>query len=203
MIIVALALCSRSNATASLSFSSDTFCVLERIIVPAASTWLMKNSPKFLMYILHFETSTTTTAAFKVTSVIFSLDSRSATALITSESLPTPEGSMRILSGEYVLITSFNEAPKSPTNEQQIHPEFISLISIPASLRNPPSIPISPNSFSMRTTFSLLRTSLSIFWINVVFPAPRNPETMSILVILNPFFLFHYENKYPNTDYST
>ncbi len=45
-------------------------------------------------------------------------------------------------------------SPKSPTREQQIHPEFISVISIPASLRKPPSIPISPNSFSINTSFS-------------------------------------------------
>ena len=33
-----------------------------------------------------------------------------------------------------------------------MQPEFISRISIPASFKKPPSIPISPNSFSIRTT---------------------------------------------------
>ena len=106
-----------------------------------------------------------------------------STALITSESLPTPDGSIKILSGAYVSITSFKDAPKSPTNEQQIQPEFISLISMPASFKNPPSIPISPNSFSIKTVFELFNTSLSNFLINVVFPAPKKPEKISIFVI--------------------
>ena len=42
------------------------------------------------------------------------------------------------------LYDSFRAVPKSPTREQQIQPEFISRISIPASFRKPPSIPISP-----------------------------------------------------------
>ena len=75
-------------------------------------------------------------------------------ALIISESLPTPLGSTIIRSGLNFSIISFIELEKSPTNEQQIQPELISLISIPDSFKNPPSIPISPNSFSIRTIFS-------------------------------------------------
>ena len=146
----------------------------------------MKNSPKFLMYIFALLTSTTATAVFSFTSFISSFSSSiSATALMTSDNLPTPEGSIKIRSGLYVAITSFKEVPKSPTNEQQIHPEFISLISIPDSFKNPPSIPISPNSFSINTTCSPTRASFNIFWIKVVFPAPKNPDTISILVISN------------------
>ena len=78
----------------------------------------------------------------------------SITALITSESLPTPDGSIIILSGENCAKTFLRASPKSPTNEQQIQPEFISVISIPASFKKPPSMPISPNSFSISTSFS-------------------------------------------------
>ena len=113
----------------------------------------------------------------------FSLTSR--TAFITSESLPTPDGSIIILSGEYLSITSLSAVPKSPTSEQHIQPEFISVISIPASLRNPPSIPISPNSFSIRTIFSFPRASPISFLISVVLPAPRKPDIISIFVTIN------------------
>ncbi len=135
------------------------------------------------MYILHFFTSTTVTELFKSTSR--SADT-SRTAFITSESLPTPEGSM--ITGWYLEITSTRDLPKSPTSEQQIHPEFISRISIPASFRKPPSIPISPNSFSISTTFSSATASSRSFLINVVFPAPKNPEITSIFVILHSLF---------------
>ena len=66
-----------------------------------------------------------------------------------------------------------------------MHPEFISRISTPASLRKPLSMPISPNSFSMRTTCSPLNASLRSFWMSVVLPAPRKPEIISIFVILS------------------
>ena len=89
-------------------------------------------------------------------------------------------------SGVYFVRTSFKERPKSPTKEQQMHPEFISRISIPESFKNPPSIPISPNSFSIRTTFSPAIASFRSFFINVVFPAPRKPEIISIFVIMTP-----------------
>ena len=65
-----------------------------------------------------------------------------------------------------------------------MQPEFISVISTPASFRNPPSMPISPNSFSMRTSFSPWYASSISFLMRVVLPAPRNPENMSILVII-------------------
>ena len=57
-----------------------------------------------------------------------------------------------------------------------MHPEFISEISTPASRRNPPSMPISPNSFSMRTIRSPFSASSSSFLMRVVLPAPRKPE---------------------------
>ena len=64
-----------------------------------------------------------------------------------------------------------------------MQPEFISVISIPASFKKPPSMPISPNSFSISTTCSPFHASFKSFWINVVFPAPRKPEITSIFVI--------------------
>ena len=185
--MVALSLCSLIRLIQVFSLSSDILPVRLKIMVPACSIWLIKNSPKFLIYILHLEASTTATALFNTTSfssITF------CTAFMTSESLPTPEGSIRIRSGVYVFITSFRDEPKSPTREQQIHPEFISLISIPASFKKPPSIPISPNSFSIRTVFVSARASFKSFLINVVFPAPRNPDTISIFVISIPSFLF-------------
>ena len=124
--------------------------------------------------------STTATALFKC---MPSSAVAPSTALMTSESFPTPEGSMRMRSGLYFKSTSFNAVAKSPTSEQQMQPEFISVISIPASFKKPPSIPISPNSFSMSTTCSPASASFKSFLISVVFPAPKNPETISILVI--------------------
>ena len=50
-------------------------------------------------------------------------------------------------------MTFLSALPKSPTSEQQMQPEFISVILMPASCRKPPSMPISPNSFSIRTSF--------------------------------------------------
>ena len=69
-----------------------------------------------------------------------------------------------------------------------MQPEFISRISMPASFKKPPSIPICPNSFSIRTTFSPEIASFKSCLINVVFPAPRKPEIISIFVILLTFF---------------
>ena len=45
-----------------------------------------------------------------------------------------------------------------------------------ASFRKPPSMPISPNSFSMRTVLLPSRVSFKSFLIRVVFPAPKKPE---------------------------
>ena len=120
------------------------------------------------------------TALFKTTS---SWEATSTTAFITSDSLPTPEGSIITRSGWYFVSTSFKDSPKSPTREQQIQPEFISRISMPASFKKPPSIPISPNSFSIRTTCSPAMASCNNFLIKVVFPAPRKPEIISIFVM--------------------
>jgi hypothetical protein len=64
---------------------------------------------------------------------------------------------------------------------------------MPASFKNPPSIPISPNSFSIRTTCSPASASESSFLIRVVFPAPRNPEIISIFAIMA--FLLIYKTK--------
>ena len=130
---------------------------------------------------MHFFASATVTKLFKSSSTS---SATPCTALITSDNLPTPDGSMMIRSGLYCVTTSFNALPKSPTKEQQIHPEFISVTSIPASLRNPPSIPISPNSFSISTTFSPFNASFNNFWIRVVLPAPKNPDMISIFAIL-------------------
>ena len=80
-------------------------------------------------------------------------------------------------------MTCLSASSKSPTNEQQIHPEFISLIVIPASFKKDPSIPISPNSFSIKTICSLLKASLINFLIRVVLPAPKKPEIISTLLI--------------------
>jgi hypothetical protein len=120
------------------------------------------------------------TALFKVTSTS---EATSITAFITSDSFPTPDGSMITRSGWYFVSTSSRDLPKSPTSEQQIQPEFISRISTPASFKKPPSIPISPNSFSIRTTCSPAMASCSSFLIKVVFPAPRKPDIISIFVI--------------------
>ena len=100
------------------------------------------------MYILALPASTTVTFA------PMCAPSTRSTAAATSESLPTPEGSMRMRSGAKSAITLRRALVKSPTRVQQMQPEFISVICTPASCRKPPSMAISPNSFSMRTSFS-------------------------------------------------
>ena len=138
---------------------------------------------------MHFDASATVAAPLITTSS----DSTFSTARSTSESFPTPDGSISMRSGENFSITSFIALPKSPTRLQQIQPEFISVISTPASCKNPPSIPTLPNSFSIRTTFSPLYASFKSFFISVVLPAPRNPEKTSIFVnFIIPFAIRLY-----------
>ena len=121
--IVAFALCSRSMATHCAIFSSGRSAVLLSTMQFAYSTWLLKNSPKFFMYIRHFFASTT---VVKLLSEI-SAESIPCTARITSLSLPTPDGSTRMRSGANSASTFFIAAPKSPTRLQQMQPEFISV----------------------------------------------------------------------------
>ena len=114
---------------------------------------------------------------------------------------------MMMWSGLYFLTTSRKALRKSPCNVQQIHPLLISLTTIPESFKKPPSIPISPNSFSTRTTFLPAYTSLINFCINVVFPAPRKPEIISIFVISLPSFTIiiscasNSPNRMPNANH--
>ena len=126
--------------------------------------------------------------------VVFVLISTSGrplfTAFITSLSLPTPEGSTIIRSGLNCSATSFKAFAKSPTRLQQIQPLFISVICTPVSCKNPPSIPISPNSFSIITFFSLGYASRRSFLIRVVLPAPKKPDIISIFIFLSPLFRF-------------
>ena len=71
-----------------------------------------------------------------------------------------------------------------------MQPELISLIFTPDSFKKAPSIPISPNSFSIKTTFSFFNPVSNNFLINVVFPAPKKPEIISIFtLIFSPTFI--------------
>ena len=148
----AFGLCSRRRAMSVSSLSPLISPVRLSIIALACSTWSLKNSPKFFMYILHLFASTT---AVKLLSCRAS-EPTFCTARITSLSLPTPEGSISMRSGAYSSTTFLSALPKSPTRLQQMQPEFISVTSIPASCIKPPSMPISPNSFSMSTSLSPL-----------------------------------------------
>ena len=147
-------------------------------------TWLLKNSPKFFMYILALAASTTV-----VRPPSTNWSPADWTAATISDSLPTPEGSMRMRSGSYSRATIFRASRKSPVRLQQMQPDSSSFTTIPASFKKPPSMPISPNSFSMRTSFSPAYPSARSFLMRVVFPAPKNPENMSILVMcMSPFW---------------
>ncbi len=181
VMMAASGLCCRSRSTTSWSFSSLMSWVRERTMVPAVSIWSLKNSPKFFIYILHFLALTTATALPSSMGVVLLA---LPTARLTSLSLPTPEGSMMTRSGWYCSTTSWRARLKSPTREQQMQPEFISLIWMPESFKKPPSMPISPNSFSISTSFWPWKDSSSSFLIRVVLPAPRKPEIMSIVVIV-------------------
>ena len=92
---------------------------------------------------------------------------------------------MRMRSGWNCSSTSRSALPKSPTKEQQMQPEDISEISTPESFKKPPSMLISPNSFSMSTSFSPWNASARSFLMSVVFPAPKKPEIMSIFVMVS------------------
>ena len=93
---------------------------------------------------------------------------------------------MRMRLGENCFFTSFSAVAKSPTKEQQMQPEDISDTCTPLSFKKPPSMLISPNSFSMSTSFSPSKASFSSFLMRVVLPAPKKPEIISIFVIANP-----------------
>ena len=148
--MTALGLWARSMSTHWASLASPMPLVRLRTMVPAFSTWLHQNSPKFFMYMRALVASTTVVKLPGTRSA----SPKSCTARITSESLPTPLGSISTRSGLYSALTFSRASAKSPTRLQQMQPELISRISIPASLRKPPSTAISPNSFSMSTSFS-------------------------------------------------
>ncbi len=137
------------------------------------------------MYIRHFPASATVVRPFKR----ISSSSTLRTAVIMSESLPTPDGSMRIRSGLNCSMTLWSAARKSPVRLQQIQPEFSSLTATPASFIKPPSMPISPNSFSMRTSFSPAYASAISFLISVVLPAPRKPEKISTFTMCSSLYI--------------
>ena len=101
-----------------------------------------------------------------------------------SDSCATPEGSIIILSGENSSIIALIDSLKSVTRLQHIHPEFISLTGMFPCISFLSS-PIFPNSFSIITVFPLF-PDIYLF-MNVVFPAPRNPEI--ICIIISPVFL--------------
>ena len=191
MIIAALGFFSRISFTTSSVCSGFTFWVRLNTITVAYSIWLLKNSPNAFICLVALAVFTTVTRPDNFTS--FSA-STSCTDFITSESFPTPDGSIKIRSGWNRSITSRKFFPKSPTREQQMQPEFNSLTSMPESFKKPPSMPISPNSFSINTIFSPWNTSSSIFLIKVVFPAPKKPEIISIFVMIFPPF----PNIFPN-----
>ena len=148
--MTAVGLWERSISTTAASLLSPMPFVRLRTMVPAFSTWLHQNSPKFFMYILA-RVASTTVVKLPGTS---SASPRSCTARMTSLSLPTPLGSMSTRSGLYSALTFSRASAKSPTRLQQMQPELISRISMPASFKKPPSTAISPNSFSMSTSFS-------------------------------------------------
>ena len=112
----------------------------------------------------------------------------SITAFATSDSLPTPDGSMMMRSGWNSSLTCFSDFAKSPTSVQQMHPEFISVTSMPEFCMKRLSIPISPNSFSMSTVFSSLYAFEISSFMNVVFPAPRNPDIISTFAMIFSLF---------------
>ena len=95
---------------------------------------------------------------------------------------------MRMRSGWNWASTSFRALLKSPTREQQMQPEDISEIWTPDSFKKPPSMLISPNSFSISTSFSPGKASASSFLMRVVLPAPKKPEIMSIFVMVSSPF---------------
>ena len=149
MIIFALGFFSLINSASSNTLASGVLSTLEIRIVVASLTWSLKNSPKLRIYSFPLAASTTVTSILGVKPAL-------AIIFLISDNFPTPDGSIITLSGLYSLITSVRAFVKSPTSVQQIQPELISLISNPASFKKPESTPISPNSFSIKTTFSPL-----------------------------------------------
>ena len=99
--------------------------------------------------------------------------------------------SVKKMEGDYgdVKLNALVTVANAMKVSKQMKPEFSSVIRMQDSLRKPPSTPISPNSFSISTSLSPVKTSRISFLIRVVLPAPRKPEKISILVIFLPVFL--------------
>ena len=112
------------------------------------------------------------------------LNLKSLHALNISLSFATPVGSTIILFGENLFIISSIEDRKSPDELQQIHPAVISSTSTPVFFNISVSIPTFPNSFSKTTIFSSLYPSVTSFFIRVVLPAPKNPDTISNFIFI-------------------
>ena len=183
----AFSLCSRSSSTHFAILSSVVVWVRLKMMVSADSIWSMKNSPKLRAYILHLPTSAT--VAHPASSISWVLATSSTTRRM-SESLPTPEGSIRMRSGWYWSINWPRASVKSPTSVQQMQPLLSSVIWTPVSFMNPPSMPTSPYSFSSSTTFSPSKAPSSSFLISVVLPAPRKPEMiLTFVILLSPVFV--------------
>ena len=111
------------------------------------------------------------------------------TAFITSDSLPTPEGSMMIRSGAnwlYVLQSGAEIAHQRAADATGVHLRDLHTGIFKSRRRYFRS---HRAEFSMRTIYWLFSASSSNFLINVVFPAPRNPEIMSIFVMLILLYL--------------
>ena len=93
------------------------------------------------------------------------------------ESIPTPVGSTTRYSGSMVLAIVRTDEAKSVFVEQQIQPSVSSqILREESDSRAARSIEASPYSFSI--TAKSCRDFFAISRINVVFPAPRKPETI-------------------------
>lgn len=159
-----------------LNLFSLAISVRLMMMAPAYWIWLSKNSPKFFIYILHFCINNSCIAVqFNVNLVLNTLYSLDNVRKLTNSWWLDQDPV-----GLYLVTTSFRDVPKSPTREQQIQPEFISLISIPASFKNPPSIPISPNSFSINTTCCPLNASCNSFLIRSFYLHPKTGNNINL-----------------------
>ena len=96
-------------------------------------------------------------------------------------SIATPVGSITKYSGLTVFAIVSTEAAKSPFTEQQIQPSVNShIFTLVDSLRTSPSTPEVPYSFSKIAISFFVCFASSL--INVVLPAPRKPDIISIFI---------------------
>ena len=104
------------------------------------------------------------------------LSAGSASTSSISPGWATPVASMTTRRVAFLSRSSSSAFTSEPFSVQQRHPELISIMSTLCPDRMAPSMPTSPNSFTMTAIGSRPPRSPMIRRMRVVLPEPRNPQ---------------------------